>query len=168
MHVFVFDFLEVINCTLPVQICLILAGRSCQRLVSGPTNRATSTHSEDSKVDLFEISDNHYSYRNRHHWSFVFTYASTSSKCILFSIRYFTELYSFFKYPWDTEWIVSEMIDWLKVCDPALIKEISWNPDNWEEPNSRSSTTGSADRLGGRCTHENRRGDSDSEAEGYG
>ena len=127
-----------------------------------------SAHSEDSKVDLFEISDNHYSYRNRHHWSFAFTYASTSSKCILFSIRYFTELYSFFKYPWDTEWIVSEMIDWLKVRDPVLIKEIFWNPDNWEEPNSRSSTTRSADRLGGRCTQENRRGDSDSEAEGYG
>ena len=33
--------LEVINCTLPVVIFLILAGRSCQRLVSDTTNGAT-------------------------------------------------------------------------------------------------------------------------------
>ena len=59
------------------------------------------------------------------------------------------------------------MIDWLEVRDPALIKEIFWSPDNWEEPNSGSSTTGSPDRVDGRCTQENRKGDSDSEAEGY-
>jgi hypothetical protein len=51
----------------------------------------------------------------------------------------------------DLEWIVSEMIDWLKVRDPTLIKEIFCDTDNWEESNSGSSTTGSADRLDGRC-----------------
>jgi hypothetical protein len=53
------------------------------------------------------------------------------------------------------EWIVSEMIDWLKVRDPALIKEIFCNPDIWEEPNSGSSTAASADRVDGRCKQEN-------------
>ena len=56
---------------------------------------------------------------------------------------------------WGAGYIVSEMIDWLKVRDPALMKEIFWNPDNWEAPNSGSSTLGSADCVDGRCTQEN-------------
>jgi len=130
--------------------------------------RHSSIQSEDSKVDPFEIS-NVYSYRprHRHHWSFGFAHASTSSKCILFSIRCLFQLNYFVEWPSQAECIVSEMIDWLKVSDPALIKEIFWSPDNWEEPNSGSSTTGSADRVDGRCTQESRRGDSDSEAEWY-
>ena len=116
--------------------------------------RYGSTHSEgNSKVDPFKILPNReycylFSSRNRHcDWSFAFPHASTSSKCILFAIRCLSHLSPCFE-PWDLDWIVSEMVDWLKVCDPALIKEISWNPDNWEEPNSRSSTTGSTDRVG--------------------
>jgi len=116
--------------------------------------REGSIHSADSKVDPFEISDIH-SYGNRHHWSFAFAHASTSSKCILFSIQCLFQLNCLFEWPWEVGCIVSEMIDWLKVRDPALIKEIFLNPDNWEEPNSGSSTTGSVDHLDGRCKHEN-------------
>ena len=125
-----------------------------------------STHLSEgnSKVHPFEILhwesdelDYLLYFRHRHNWSFAFTHASTSSKCILFSLRCLIQLHPFFKYPWDTDWIVSAMIDWLKVRDPALIKEIFCNPDRdiWEEPNSGPSTAGSADRLGGRCKQEN-------------
>jgi hypothetical protein len=131
--------------------------------------RDGSIHSEHSKVDLFEISDklNIHSYRNRHQWSLAFTHASTSSKCILFSIRCLMQSSILFKSFWAAEWIVSETIDWLKVRNPALIKEIFCNPDIREESNSGSSTTGLAGRADGRCKQESRRGDSDSEAEGY-
>jgi hypothetical protein len=139
--------------------------------------REGSNHSEGHfKVDRFDISQwdsDKLGYlsgcRRQRNWSFAFTHASTSSKCVLFSIRCLIQLCPISTYPWDTEWIVSETIDWLKVRNPALIKEIFCNPDRdiWEEPNSGSSTAGSADRLGGRCTQENRRGDSNSEAKGY-
>ena len=129
--------------------------------------REGSIHKEDSKVDPFDSDALDIHSHPNHHWGFAFAHASTSSKCILFSIRCLVQLSPFFEYPWDTEWVVDETIDWLKVCDPPLIKEIFWNPDNWEEPNSGSSTTGSADHVDGRCTQESRRGDSDSEAEGY-
>jgi hypothetical protein len=97
---------------------------------------------KNSKVDPFEISrwesdDLDYS-GNRHSWSFAFAHASTSSKCIFFSIRCLIQLYPLFKYSSDTVWIVSEMIDWLKVRDLTLIKEMFCNPDIWEEPNSGS------------------------------
>jgi len=125
--------------------------------------RDGSTHSEgNSEVESFEIlefdEDRYkFTYSDLHaqdhcHWSFAFTHASTSSKCILFAIRCLFQLNDFVDEPNYTAYIVSEMIDWLKVRDPALIKEIFWNPDNWEEPNSRSSTTGSADCVDGGCT----------------
>ena len=130
-----------------------------------------TTHSEgNSKVDPFKISyweSGPLSYllyfRDRRNWSFAFTHASTSSKCIYFSICCLVQCNSFVKWPWGAGYIVSEMIDWLKVRDPALMKEIFWNPDNWEAPNSGSSTLGSADCVDGRCTQENWRRDSDSE-----
>jgi hypothetical protein len=40
------------------------------------------------------------------------------------------QLNSFVEWPEQVECIVSEMIDWLKVRDPALIKEIFYNPDH--------------------------------------
>jgi hypothetical protein len=103
----------------------------------------------------------------RCYWSFAFTHASTSSKRILFAIRCLFQLNRLVKWSWPAIWIVSEMIDWLKVRDPALMKEIFCNPDNWEEPNSGSSTTGSPDRMDGRCAQENRKCVSDSETGGY-
>jgi len=126
--------------------------------------RDSSTHNEgNSEVESFEILEfDEHEYdqlgwydlhaQDHCHWSFAFTHASTSSKCILFAIRCLFQLNNFIKEPEEAECIVSEMIDWLKVRDPALIKEIFWNPDNWEEPNSRSSTTGSADCMDGGCT----------------
>ena len=132
--------------------------------------RDGSVHSEgSSKLDPFEIFDNFDipSSSNHRHWSFAFTHASTSSKCILFAIQCLSPVGYYFESPWDVDWIVSEMIDWLKVSNPTLIKEIFCNPDIWEESNSRSSTAGSADCLDGRYTQENWRGNSDSEAEGY-
>jgi hypothetical protein len=142
-------------------ICSILAGKSCIRVISGATNgltlqhyRDSSIHSEDSKVDPLEISDikNIHFYKNRHQWSLAFTHASTSSKCILFSIQCLIQRHLDDTGEWTgLEWIVSEVIDWLKVRNPPLIRKISCNPDIWEEPNSGSSTTGSADRMDGRC-----------------
>ena len=139
--------------------------------------RDGSTYSEgNSKADLLEISHWEsdeldylfYSWRRRN-WSYAFIHASKSSKCILFSIWGLIQLcpLSQSRYPWPTEWIVNEVIDWLKVCNPAVIKEIFCTHDIREEPDSRSSTAGSADRLGGRCKQENRKGNSDSGAEGY-
>jgi len=127
--------------------------------------RDGSTYSErNSKADPFEISHSEFHEldyllysQNHRNWSFAFAYASTSSKCILFSIRCLIQLYPLSKYPWAVERTVSEMIDWLKVRDPTLIREIFCSPDRgiWEEPNSGPSTTGSLNRLGGRCTQEN-------------
>ena len=139
------------------------------------------THTEgNSDLDPFKIPPDELDFLlyspNRRRWSFAFTHASTSSKCILSALRCLSQFGLSFRErigrlpiqtPGDVNWIVTEMIDWLKVHDPNLIKEIYRNPDIWEEPNSRSSTTGSAHCLDGRCTQENRRGDSDSEAEGY-
>jgi hypothetical protein len=93
------------------------------------------THSEgNSKVDLLEISHwgseelNYLLYSpNRRYWSFAFTHASTSSKCILSAIRYLSQIDLSVEVlvPWDVDWIVSGIVDWLKVRDFALIKEIS-------------------------------------------
>jgi hypothetical protein len=82
--------------------------------------RDGSIHSEDSMLDLFEISDklDIHSPRNHHYWRIAFTHASTSSKCILFSMRSLIQL---FEGPWTAEWIVSETIDWLKVRNPGFL-----------------------------------------------
>ena len=88
-----------------------------------------SIHSEgDSKVNPFEISyweseklDYLLYSRNRCDWGFAFAHASTSSQCILSAIRCLFQLSPFFTLPWHAGWIVSEMIDWLKVRNPALI-----------------------------------------------
>jgi len=124
--------------------------------------RDGSIHSEgNSKVDPFEISYWEFEYsdylfysRNRCDWSFAFTHASTSSKCILSAIQCLFQLGPFFTLPWHVGWIVSEMIDWLKVRDPALITKIFFHPDIWEEPKSGSSAAGSADHVDGRCKPE--------------
>ena len=142
-------------------VTMLLMGQHC---------RDGCTYSEgNSEVDPSQITS--YASSFSHHWSFAFTHASTSSKCILFAIRYLSQLIWSpcpELAPWPrNHWIVSEMIDWLKVRDPALIKEVFCNSDSWEEPNSGSSTAGSADRQVGRCTQENWRGDSDSKAEEY-
>ena len=54
-----------------------------------------------------------------------------AAKCILFAMRCLCQLNDFIEQPSEAECIVGEMIDWLKVRDPALIKEIFWNPDNF-------------------------------------
>ena len=123
--------------------------------------RDGTIHSEGNfKLNPFEISQSDDSYRlyfllysrtRRRHWSFAFTHASRSSKCILFAIQCLSQLNPSFQSSLGLDWIVIEMIDWLKVRDPTLIKEIFCNPDIREEPNSGSSTTGPADRLDGRC-----------------
>jgi len=125
----------VFNCTLLVVISLILVGKSpCKSLflvlLMEQHYRDDPTHSEEnSRVDPFETPNwieskkcdllSLYSERRRH-WSFAFTYASTSSKFILFSIRSLFQLKPFFKTHWHVVWIVSEMIDWLKVRDLAF------------------------------------------------
>ena len=136
--------------------------------------RDSSTHCEgNSEIGLFEISESDkpdfllYA-PDRCHWSFTFIHASKSSKCILFAIRCLFQINRLVKMPRATVWIVNEMIDWLKVrANPALITKIIHNPDNWEESNSGSSTAGSLNCLDGRCMQENRKSNSDSEAEEY-
>jgi hypothetical protein len=119
---------------------------------------AGSTHIErNSKLNPFGIERLYirtFNLSNRRHWSFIFTHASTSSRCILFAIRYL-QLGDSFEMPSEVEWIVNEMVGWLKVRDPVLIKEIFCKPDNWADPNGGSSTAGSAGRVDGRCTQEN-------------
>ena len=100
-------------------------------LLMGKCCRAHSTYSErKSKVDPDGTPEHftnwwHWEFdlSNRHHWSFEFTYASTSSKCILFAIRCLFQLDPFIMWLSVVEWIVSEMIDWLKVCDPVSIRK---------------------------------------------
>jgi len=84
-----------------------------------------SIYSEgNSKIDPFPETPNEYSKYfsdvSRRDWGFAFTYASTSSKCILFAIRTLVQVNYFVTGPWphNVGWIVSEMIDWLKVRDP--------------------------------------------------
>jgi hypothetical protein len=122
----------------------------------------------NSELDPFETSNISilpdfwldHQIRHRSRWSFAFTHASTSSKCILFAIQYLFQCNPFVDsgWPWRAEWLVSEMIDWLKVRDPVLIKEISCNLTIgiWEEPNSGPSlAAGSGDCLAGRCKQKN-------------
>ena len=97
--------------------------------------RDGSTHHDgNSEVESFEIAEfdedeyelwhDPYTW-DRCYWSFAFTHASTSSKCILFAIRCLFQLNDFVEQPEQAECIVSEMIDWLKVRDPALNKKYS-------------------------------------------
>jgi len=84
---------------------------------------------------------------SRHHWSFAFTHASTTSKCILFGLQCLYQLSSFVEFQWwddrlDVNWIVSEMLDWLKVCDTIVLKLVLRNPDNLKEPKGQYSSTG--------------------------
>jgi len=112
--------------------------------------RNDSPHSEgNSKIrerDLEMLIKYHiFPQYSRANWGLAFTHASTSSKCILFAIRSLVQLNYFVKGVWqhDVDWIVSEMIDWLKVSDPAFNNSRNiFNPDNWEEPKSRPSTAG--------------------------
>ena len=101
-------------------------GKPCQTLVSGATNEGDgSTHSEgNSNIDPFpEMANEHpyFSDGSRYNWGFAFTHASTSSKCILFAIRSLVRSNYFVRRYWNVGWIVSEMTDWLKVCDPAFM-----------------------------------------------
>ena len=65
----------------------------------------------------------------RQNWGFAFSHASRSSKSILVALQWLRRLSS---YPHfddgihvGTDWIVSEMINWLKVCAGIiLIQEI--------------------------------------------
>jgi len=108
--------------------------------------RDRSTHREgNSKIDPFPEIREHLNFSDisRLDWGFAFTHASTSSKCILFAIRRLTQFNYFVKRPWKAGWIVSEMINWLKVRDPAFNNSRNiCHPENLEEPNSRSSTAG--------------------------
>jgi len=105
--------------------------------------RDGSTHSEqNSKLNPFpDMAKVYFSDVLRRNWGFAFTHASTSSKCILFAIRSLVPSNHIVKRygQYAVEWIVSEVIDWLKVRDPTFnnLKNICY-PDNWEEPNSRS------------------------------
>jgi hypothetical protein len=138
MYVFVFDIWKSLIIRSQFEFLSYLwvshaTGRFLVPLID-QCRREGSIHREDSEVDPFEISDTlnirSYSYPNRHLWSFAFAHASTSSKCILFSMQCLFQLNSFVEWPEQVECIVSEMIDWLKVRDPALIKEIFCNPDH--------------------------------------
>ena len=86
--------------------------------------RDGSTSEGNSEIGPFEIPEDDedtflFYALDRCHWSFAFTHASTSSKCILFAIRCLFQLDRLVNWSWIAMWIVSEMIDWLKVRDLA-------------------------------------------------
>ena len=55
--------------------------------------------------------------RLRRHWGFVFSHASRSSESILGALQWLRRSFAHFEeVDIDVCWIVSDMIDWLKVC----------------------------------------------------
>ena len=82
--------------------------------------------------------------KERQNWGFAFSNASRSSKRILFALQWLRRLSSYPRFDGNcvgTDWIVSEMVEWLKVCfGIVLIQGISNN--DWEESSSRFRTTG--------------------------
>jgi len=101
--------------------------------------------SPNNEVKSFpQISDKLYVNRDerfRHNWGFAFSHASRSSESILGALQWLRQ--SFEEGNIDVCWIVSEMIDWLKVGAPTvLIQESLRNSNYCEESNGRSSTAG--------------------------
>jgi len=83
--------------------------------------------------DQFDIGETF-----RRDWQFTFSYASRSSESILGALQWLRRfLARFEKVDMDVDWVVAEMIDWLKVCArTVVIQESSRNSNYCEESNS--------------------------------
>jgi hypothetical protein len=75
---------------------------------------------------------------SRRNWGFAFSHASRSSESILGALQWLRRSFAHIaETDKDVHWIVSEMINWLKVCAPTvLIQESSRNSNYSEESNS--------------------------------
>jgi len=91
----------------------------------------------------------------RRDWKLAFSYASRSSESILRALQWLRRFLAHFEeVNMDVEWIVAEMIDWLKVCDRTVVIQESSRKSNYcEESNSWSSTTRWGDYMDGRRIH---------------
>jgi len=74
----------------------------------------------------------------RRDWKLAFSYASRSSESILRALQWLRQFLAHFEeIDMDVEWIVAEVIDWLKVCArTVVIQESSRNSNYCEESNS--------------------------------
>jgi hypothetical protein len=75
--------------------------------------------------------------RSRRNWGFAFSHASRSSESILGALQWLRRYFADLKKDYiNICWIVSEMIDWLKVCArTVLIQESPRNSNYSEESN---------------------------------
>jgi len=66
----------------------------------------------------------HISQKERQDWGFAFSYASRSSKSILVALQWLHRFSPYDPFGWlgvGTNWIVSEMVEWLKVCTGIIL-----------------------------------------------
>jgi len=87
-----------------------------------PFNMEVKPFSELSSDNKLHISE-----KERQDWGFAFSYASRSSKSILVALQWLHRLSPYEYFDWKfvgTNWNVSEMVEWLKVCtEIVLIRE---------------------------------------------
>ena len=69
-------------------------------------------------AELFSDDELHVRQKEREDWGFAFSYASRSSKSILVALQWLHRLSPCARFDLEhvgTNWIVSEMVEWLKV-----------------------------------------------------
>ena len=70
--------------------------------------------------NMFFLKKSYIREKERQNWGFVFSHASRSSKSILVALQWLHRLSPYAhgsdKLNVSTDWIVSEMVEWLKVC----------------------------------------------------
>lgn len=81
---------------------------------SGPNNEIKPFPQLSDQFDIDEPL--------RRKWGFVFSHASRSSESILGALQWLRRFFALFEEDdIDVYWIVSEMIDWLKVCARTVL-----------------------------------------------
>ena len=139
-----FWLVEVINHTPSVMLICILARKLCsswlQVLITKQNCRCNCAYDKRNfqpepfpQIYGHTYNSHYHHYTNsRRLWNFAFTHASTSSKSILFALQCLHRFSPFLDFQKTDrsniclEWIVSEMVNWLKVCDPILMRERFW------------------------------------------
>jgi len=86
------------------------------------SNNGLDNSSNDGSNDPTDDDSDRIDSKTRRNWGFAFTHASRSSKSILVALRWLRispNVYLQLDFV-GTDWIVPEMIEWLKVCVPVL------------------------------------------------
>jgi len=105
-------------------------------------------HSDGSVVNIIDPPPKYISRVNekaRRNWGFAFARASRSSKSILVALRWLRSSPDVYLPPKcvGTNWIVREMVEWLKVCVGTIpSRESTRNSNYWKGTNGRFPTTG--------------------------